>query len=121
MQYLLLIYDDERAWGARSADERRAMMQEYRAYGDSLREAGAYVDGNALADTTEASTVSLRDGEQLVTDGPYAETKEQLGGYYIIDCDTIEEARDWAARIPSARFGSVEIRPIVSVPAEVTA
>jgi len=68
MQYLLLIYDDERAWGARSADERGAMMQEYLAYGASLREAGAYVDGNALADTTEASTVSVRDGEELVTD-----------------------------------------------------
>ena len=121
MQYLLLIYDDERAWGSKSPDERRSMMQEYLAYGDALREAGAYVDGNALADTTEATTVSVRNGEQLVTDGPHAETKEQLGGYYIIDCDTNAEAREWAARIPSARFGSVEIRPITSVPAEATA
>jgi hypothetical protein len=118
MQYLLLIYDDERAWGARSDDERRAMMQEYLAYSAALRDAGVYVDGNALTDTTEATTVAVREGDVLVSDGPYAETKEQLGGYYIIDCETAAQAREWAARIPSARLGSVEIRPIASVPAE---
>ena len=121
MQYLLLIYDDEKAWSARSADERRSMMEKYLAYSAALRDAGVYVDGNALTDTTDATTIAVRDGDLLVSDGPYAETKEQLGGYYIIDCDTAAEAREWAARIPSAASGSIEIRPIAPIPAEARA
>ena len=84
-------------------------------------ESGAYVGANQLQPAGTATTVSVRDGETLVTDGPFAETKEVLGGYYLIDVETLDEALDWAARIPSARFGHIEVRPVVMRPAEVGA
>jgi hypothetical protein len=113
MQYMLLIYDDETTWRGFSEEERNALMGEYGAYTDELRKAGAYVAGDALQPIGTATTVRLRDGEQLVTDGPFAETKERLGGYYLVDVDSIDEAVEWAAKIPSARYGSIEVRPIV--------
>ena len=121
MQYALLIYDDEQAWGSLSDADRGRMHQEYGAYTQALREKGAYVDGNALQATQTATSVQTRDGERLVTDGPFAETKEQLGGYYVIDVESLDEAIDWAARIPSARLGTIEVRPVMQVPAGVQA
>jgi hypothetical protein len=118
MQYMLLIYNDEAAWQTMSEEERGRMLNEYFAYSDELRAAGAYVAADALQPTADATTVRVRDGEQLVTDGPFAETKEQLGGYYLIDADSLDEATAWAAKIPSARLGSIEVRPVMQIPAE---
>jgi hypothetical protein len=121
MQYLLLIHDEEGHWGRISEDERNAMTEEYFAYTRELRESGAYVTGAQLQPTSTAVTVQVQDGETLTTDGPFAETKEQLGGYYLIDVDSQDEAIEWAARIPSARFGKIEVRPLVMREAEVQA
>ena len=117
MQYLLLIHADERVWPAMSDDERRRIVEEYAAVTDAMHERGAYVGSNRLAPTSTASTVRVRDGEDVVTDGPFAETKEQLGGYFLIDVESLDEALEWAARLPTARRGSVEVRPIQPVPA----
>jgi hypothetical protein len=111
-QYMLLIYGDENAWQGFSEDERNAFMGEYTAYTDELRQAGAFVAADALQPTGTATTVRVREAEQLLTDGPYAETKEQLGGYYIVDVESLDEAIQWAAKIPSARSGSIEVRPV---------
>jgi hypothetical protein len=121
MQYLLLIHDDESQWGTFSDEERDAFMQEYFRYTNDLRESGAFVAGAQLQPTSTATTVQLRNGETLTTDGPYAETKEQLGGYYLIDVDSLDEAIEWAAKIPSARWGKIEVRPLVMRNAEVEA
>ena len=121
MEYLLLIYDDEKAWEKIPEAERNAVYAEYGAYTNALQASGALVGANQLQPTGTATTVRIRDGEQLVTDGPFAETKEQLGGYYLIDVDTVDEALEWAAKIPSARYGEIEVRPIVMRQAEVSA
>jgi hypothetical protein len=117
MQYLLLIYNDEETWERMPDEERGKIVQEYAALTDDLRERGAYVGGNPLQPTTTATTVRVRDGEQLVTDGPFAETKEQLGGYFLVEAESIDEAIEYAGRIPGARHGSIEVRPIMEVPA----
>jgi hypothetical protein len=114
--YMLLIYDDPSAWQSMSEEQQNAVMGEYFAYTQELRDAGAFVAGDALQPTATAKSVRLRDGETLTTDGPFAETKETLGGYYLIDVETDEEAQEWAAKIPSARFGTVEVRPVVVFP-----
>ena len=121
MQYMLLIYTDERAWAALPDDERKAIVGEYFALTADLRDAGAYIAGAPLQPTTTASTVRVRDEGQLVTDGPFAETKEQLGGYYLVEAESLDEAIEWAAKIPSARLGTIEVRPIVMRQAEVSA
>jgi hypothetical protein len=119
MQYMLLIYDDETKWGQLTEEERNGIMGEYFAYTQELRDAGAFVSGDALKPTTTSTSVRVRDGEQLVTDGPFAETKEQLGGYYLIEAESLDEAIEWAAKIPSSRYGSIEVRPVMEYPAEV--
>jgi hypothetical protein len=121
MQYLLLIHDDEAQWGSFSEEVRNAYMQEYFAYTNELRESGALVTASQLQPSATATTLEVRDGEVLTTDGPFAETKEQLGGFYLIDVDSEEEAVAWAAKIPSARSGKIEIRPLVMREAEVGA
>jgi hypothetical protein len=118
MQYMLLTYTDEQAWAALAEDERGAIVREYFALTAELQAAGAYVAGAPLQATDTASTIRVRDGDQLVTDGPFAETKEQLGGYFLIDVDSDDEAREWAAKIPAARYGSIEVRPVLPVGAE---
>src|SRR5215212_5516584 len=115
-QYMLLIYDEPSAWQSMTEDDRNAMMGEYFVYTNELREAGAYVAGDALQPTSTAKSVRVRDGERLTTDGPFAETKETLGGYYLVEAASDQEALDWAAKIPSARFGTIEVRPIVVYP-----
>src|SRR5687767_2256627 len=110
MQYMLLIYNDETWWERLSEEEGRALMGEYFAYTDDLRSAGAFVSGEPLQPTTTAKTVNVRDGERFVSDGPFAETKEQLGGFYLIDVDSPDAALEWAAKIPSARVGRIEVR-----------
>jgi hypothetical protein len=119
MQYLLLIHDDEQLWASMSDEERGAYFGEYMDFTQSLVDAGVWVGGNQLQGTDTATAVRIRDGETLTTDGPFAETKEQLAGYYLIEAETLDDALDWAARIPSARIGTIEVRPVV--PSRVTA
>jgi hypothetical protein len=113
VKYLCLIYDDEKLWETMPAAEQDAIMGEYRAYVSDLRASGHYVAGSQLAPTATATTVRERDGRLAVTDGPFAETKEQLGGYFLIEARDLNEAIQVARRIPSARFGSIEVRPLV--------
>jgi len=89
------------------------MLAEYGALSKDLRDTGRYVGGDQLASTSTATTVRVRDGEALVTDGPFAETKETLGGYYLVECESLDEAIEIAGRIPSARYGSIEVRPVM--------
>ena len=121
MQYMLLIFDDERVWGELSEEERGRLYAEYGTFTNELREAGALVTADQLQPSTTATLVQVRDGETLTTDGPFAETKEQLGGYYLIEAESLDEAIEWAAKIPSARGGTIEVRPVMQLPAEVEA
>jgi hypothetical protein len=115
MQYTLLIYDDEQTLANMSEDERNALFAEYGTFTQELRDAGAMVAGEPLQSIQTATTVRVRDGDTLTTDGPFAETKEQLGGFYIVDVASLDEALEWAARIPSARSGSIEVRPLAQI------
>ena len=109
MEYMLLIYNDENAWATLPDPERNAIIREYFDLTDEMRDGGVHITGAPLQPTTAGSTVRIRDGEQLITDGPFAETKEQLGGYFLIEADSDEEARAWAGKIPAARYGSIEV------------
>lgn len=113
MRYLLLINTDEAAEVARSDEENQAIYGAYFAFTDEIRESGAYITGEALQPTSTATTVRVRNGQTLTTDGPYAETKEQLGGYYLIEAADLDEAISWAAKIPGAKEGAIEVRPIM--------
>ncbi len=113
MKYLCLIYDEEQKLRAMSQSELEALMGEYFAFTDGIRKSGHYLGGEALQSVTTASTVRIRSGKLSTTDGPFAETKEQLGGYYLIDARDLNDAIQVAGRIPAARLGSVEIRPIM--------
>jgi hypothetical protein len=114
MQYLLLIHDDE-------TQDNGDLMPEYMAYSEALRESGSLVGANQLQPADTATTVRVRGGETLVTDGPFIETKETLGGYYLVEAETLDEAIEWAAKIPSARFGHIEVRPVVMRQVQVSA
>jgi len=113
MQYLLLIYGNEEIFGKMSKAEVDGILQEYGEYTKSIAQSGHYRGGNELANISTATTVRVRDKKRSVTDGPFAETKEQLGGYYLVEAKDLDEAIGLAARIPSARWGSIEVRPIV--------
>jgi hypothetical protein len=113
MKYLLMIYGDENAFETAPDDERRALLEEYARYAHDLEERGAIVGGDQLAPTSSATTVRVRDGQTLATDGPFAETKEQLGGYFKIEADDLDTAIELASKIPGARTGSIEVRPVI--------
>ncbi|MPZ93996.1 MAG: YciI family protein [Propionibacteriales bacterium] len=113
MQYALLIYGNEKAGADASPEENDAVMGEYLAYGEWLKGQGWQRGGEALEPTTEATTVQVRDGSTTTTDGPFAETREQLGGFYLVECDSLDEAIEAASRIPAAKSGSIEVRPVV--------
>jgi len=113
MQYLLLIYGNEESFGKMSKAEQDGVLQEYGEFTKGIAQSGHYRGGNELAAISTATTVRVRDRKRLVTDGPFAETKEQLGGYYLIEAKDLDDALAVAARIPSARWGSIEVRPIV--------
>jgi hypothetical protein len=121
MQYLLLIYTNENQFEALGEGEKKRITGEYMELASSMRANGQYVGGNRLDLTSKATTVRVRDGKKLVTDGPFAETKEQLGGYFLVEANDLDEAIGLARKIPAARWGSVEVRPIVPVPVPVTA
>jgi hypothetical protein len=112
VKYLALIYADESVWETFTDEERAAGYELYTAFGDEARKAGVIAGGDELAATRTATTVRIRDGQTQVTDGPYAETKEALGGYYVLDCASMDEAVDWAAKIPGAHHGAVEVRQV---------
>jgi hypothetical protein len=113
MRYLALIYIDEVDPSTVQPDALEAMMAAYNQFGEAATKAGVLEGGAALQPTMTATTVRVRDGQRLTTDGPFAETKEALGGYYVLNCRDLDQAIEWAAQIPGAASGSVEVRPIV--------
>ena len=115
MKYMLLIYHDEQAWNGLTRSEHEQIYLEYRQLIQQLQSGGQYVVGDQLQSTTTARSVRVRDGKQMVTDGPFAETREQLGGYYLIDAPNLDEAMSIAERIPVAKVGTIEIRPLLEI------
>ncbi len=121
MKYMLLIYDAEQAWSKMSETEQRKVYADYMQFTQEIKASGNYLAGSQLHPVATATSVRVRDDKELITDGPFAETHEQLGGYYLIEAKDLDEANSIAARIPSARIGTVEVRPVVEMPAQATA
>jgi hypothetical protein len=115
MRYALLIYASEQDWASQTEEESQAQFQEYMAFTKDIVDRGIHKGGEALQPTATATTVRVRDGETLTTDGPFAETKEQLGGFYLVEAKDLDEAIETAARIPDVRRGSIEIRPVMEI------
>ena len=113
MKYAFTIYRDEAAQESASPEQMQAVSRAYAEVTQEMQERGVLLAGDALYPTPTATTVRVRDGERDVTDGPFAETKEQLGGFYVLDCKDLDEAIEWAAKIPGSQHGSVEVRPIM--------
>lgn len=116
MKYLLLIYSDEAQWATISEAEAGQVMAEYMQYTNDIHKSGNYLGGEALQPTATATSVRVRDGKTLTTDGPFAETREQLGGFYFVEAKDLDEAIALAARIPGSRAGTIEVRPIMPTP-----
>jgi hypothetical protein len=112
MKYMLLIHQDEKAWEKLSESERTQIYGDYRQFTEQIMASGQFVAGDELHPTSSATSVRIRDGKQLVTDGPFAETREQLGGFYLVKANDLDEAIALAARIPSAKTGTIEVRPV---------
>src|SRR5687767_12901706 len=112
MRYLCLIYDEEKNWMTMSKGQQDAVMGEYFAFTEDVKKSGHYIGGEALQPVATATTVRLRSGKMSTTDGPFAETKEQLGGFYLINAKDLNDALQIAAKIPSAKTGTIEVRPI---------
>jgi hypothetical protein len=113
MQYLLLIYTNEAQEQAASEAEQMEVVSGYRKVTDEMQAAGVLRAGDALQPTSTATTLRVRNGETITSDGPFAETTEQLGGYYLLECENLDEALGWAKKLPSAKSGSIEVRPIM--------
>jgi hypothetical protein len=118
VQYLALIYGDEAAWETLDESEREDMMRGYGDFAGKAHAAGVMAGGDELAPTHDATTVRVRNAQTLVVDGPYAEVKEALAGFFVFECESIDEACDWAAGIPGARHGAIEVRPVHRDPEE---
>ena len=114
MKYLCLIYSDETKWTNAPKSDADAMMAEYGAYTDSIKKSKHYLAGEGLQPTQTATTVRIRNGKLSTTDGPFAETKEQLGGFYLVDAKDLNDAIQVASKIPGAKVGSIEVRPCMS-------
>ena len=121
MKYMLLIYHEEESWANRTEAERQSVYAEYRRLIEELKSKGKYLFGDQLQPSTTAQSVRVRNGRPIVTDGPFAETREQVGGFFMIEADDLEEAKQIAARIPSARSGAIEVRPVVAATASASA
>jgi hypothetical protein len=121
MKYMLLIYHAEKAWGDLTEQERQNMYAEYGKFSQEIVASGHYISGSELHPVSTATSVRVRDGKELATDGPFAETKEQLGGYYLIEAKDLDEAIGIAARVPSARVGTIEVRPLAESAAPASA
>ncbi len=115
MRYLMLIYGDEAEFAKSTPEEMGACFAAYGAFEGEIAPTGKKLAGEALQPTATATSVRVRNGDRSVTDGPFAETKEQLGGFYLLDCDNLDEAIEWASKIPGASDGTVEVRPILDV------
>src|SRR5579863_9174603 len=113
MQYLLLIYDAETEWAKMSQAAQGKMYEEYMQFTSDIKDKGNHLAGHQLQPIASATTVRVRNGKRLTTDGPFAETKEQLGGFYLLNCKSLDEAIEAAAKLPAALDGSIEIRPIM--------
>ena len=113
MKYLCMIFDDESKWNTMSKEESGKWMGEYGAFTKGIIDSGQFISGEALQPTASATTVRVRNGKISTTDGPFIETKEQLGGYYLIEARDLNEAIQVASKIPSARIGAIEVRPIM--------
>jgi hypothetical protein len=113
MKYAFTIYGDESQRESATPEEMAAMSQAYGEFTQEVQAKGIFLAGEGLYPTPTATTVRVHGGDRNVTDGPYAETKEQLGGFYVLDCKDLDDAIEWAAKIPGSRFGSVEIRPVM--------
>jgi hypothetical protein len=118
VKYLAMIYADESTWDTFSAEQKEAAYDRYRAFADDARAAGVMAGGNELGSTRDATTVRVRNADTLVTDGPYAEVKEALGGFFLLECGSMDEAVDWAARIPAAEHGAIEVRSVYVDPSD---
>jgi len=116
MKYMLLIYDEEQVWAKLSESERKQIYSEYGQFSQQVKATGHYVAGAQLQPIAAATSVRVRNGKRLLTDGPFAETREQLGGYYLVEARDLDEALSLAEKIPSARFGTIEVRPLVEMP-----
>jgi hypothetical protein len=115
MKYLFLLYGDESQWADATPEQLQSSMDAYVALDKEVNESGVLVSGEGLEPSGSATTVSLRDGEAVLTDGPFAETREQLGGFYVLDCRDLDDAVAWAKKIPALREGgSIEIRPVMN-------
>lgn len=114
MKYLLLMYANESIASSFTPEEFQAAGQEWAALGKSMQAEGVLLANNGLSPAANATSVRVRNGETLTIDGPFAETHEQLGGYYLLECKDLDEALAWAARIPSAKYGTIEVRPLWS-------
>ena len=112
MQYVLLVYETDAAFGDRSRDAQDEFWGAWRSYAQALVDAGVYIGGSPLQPPASATTLRLEDGKRRVQDGPIADTKEQLGGFILLELPTLNDAMDWAARCPAAAYGAVEIRPV---------
>ena len=112
MKYMLLIYHDENSFMAMSEPDRQALYLDYRKLREELISAGKFIDGSQLKPAKTANIIRVRNGKPLTSDGPFAETKEQLGGYFLIEAESVEEANSIAARIPSAKTGTIEVREL---------
>ncbi len=113
MQYMALIYDTDDNRNDMPAEERKQLLADYATFTEEIKAAGVFLAGDALNPVDTATTIRIRDGKTLTTDGPFAETKEQLGGYYLLECKDLDEALHWAGKIPTARYGSIEVRPVM--------
>jgi hypothetical protein len=113
MRYLLSIYADESGFADATPEDFSQMRSAYMAFTDEIEAAGVLRGGDGLQPSSTATTVRLRDGEPLLTDGPFAESREQLGGYYLLECADLDEALRWAAKVPGAAWGAVEVRPVL--------
>jgi len=116
MKYLLLIYENEASFAGVSEAEQGKIFEEYMQYTNDIKKKGHYIGGEALQPVSTATTVKMKNGKTLTTDGPFAETREQLGGFYLVEAKDLDEAIALAARIPASRTGSIEVRPIMPTP-----
>jgi len=113
MKFIALIYNDESLYENATPEQIGEIFAAHGAFGEAAGKAGVFVGGEGLQGTNTATVVRVRDGERLLTDGPYAETKEQIGGYYLLECKDLDDALNWAAQIPEARTGAIEVRPVM--------
>jgi hypothetical protein len=114
VKYLAIIYNDESLYANAGPEDLGAIFAAHGQFGEAAGKAGVFAGGEGLQGTSTATTVRVRDGERMLTDGPYAETKEQIGGYYLLDCKDLDDALNWAAQIPEAKSGAIEVRPVMN-------